>query len=103
MTGRDAVDREADISVADPATRDLHDDLVVGGLERGKVDPFKGRAWSGQLETIGSGDHRHLQKAPLLGVGVENREASVEPLPVSVRGARTKLSRKHDNCAHLFG
>jgi hypothetical protein len=42
VTGRNAVNGKADIGVADSASRDFHDYLVVDGLERGQLDPFKG-------------------------------------------------------------
>ena len=42
VTGGNAVDGETDVGMADPATRYLHDYLVVDGLEWGEVDPFEG-------------------------------------------------------------
>jgi hypothetical protein len=41
VTGGNAVDGEADIGVADAASRHFHDYLVVDGLERGQVDPVQ--------------------------------------------------------------
>ena len=71
VTGRNAVDGESDIGMADSATRNFHDYLVVGGFERGQVDPFKGYSWSPQLESVGTGNPRHAEIPPRLGIVVE--------------------------------
>jgi hypothetical protein len=42
VTGGNAVHGEADIGVADPTSRYLHDYLVADGHERGQVDPVEG-------------------------------------------------------------
>ncbi len=71
VTGRNAVDGETDIGMADSATRNFHDYLVVDGFERGQVDPFKGYSWSPQLKPVGTGNPRHAVIPPRLGIVVE--------------------------------
>jgi hypothetical protein len=42
VPGRNAIDGETDIGMADSAARHLHDHLVTDGFERRQVDPFQG-------------------------------------------------------------
>lgn len=59
MTRRDTVIGEPDIRVADPATRNLHDDIVRTGAEGGELAGLQSCVWGRQLKSVRSTHTRH--------------------------------------------